>query len=156
MTKILDACSSIFKIDDSPQRIALGFGIGVFLGILPGTGPFAALALAFIFRINKAAALLGSVLTNTWLSVVTFVLALKIGAMITGVHWADIQAQAHGLMDHFSWKTLFDASLAGILKPLLIGYAVVGFLCGVLAYLAILIFLVFFRRRRYTTGHVGK
>ena len=99
------------------------------------------MALAFIFRINKAAALLGSVLTNTWLSIVTFVSALKIGAAITGVHWADVQQQAHDLMDHFSWKDLWGASFASILKPLLIGYAVVGVLCGAAAYLAVLLVL---------------
>ena len=133
--------TQLVKMDDSPQRIALGFGVGIFLGILPGTGPIAALALAFIFRINKAAALLGSVLTNTWLSVATFVLAIRIGAGLLGLHWAAVQLQAQDLVNHFSWKALCDASVGNILKPLLLGYAVVGLMCGVMAYLAALFIL---------------
>ena len=141
--------AQLVKMDDSPRRIALGFGVGVFLGILPGTGPIAALALAFVFKINKAAALLGSVLTNTWLSVVTFVLSIKIGSAILGVQWAQVQHQARALMDHFSWQALFDVSLLNILKPLLIGYAVVGFVCGCAAYALVLVLL---KKHR---GHAG-
>ena len=82
----------LFKINDSPQKIALGLGLGVFAGILPGTGPLAALFLAFIFRANRASALLGSLATNTWISFVTFVLAIKIGSAILEVSWLDVQA----------------------------------------------------------------
>ncbi|MBI4308766.1 MAG: DUF2062 domain-containing protein [Candidatus Omnitrophica bacterium] len=133
--------TKLVKMDDSPQRIALGFGVGVFLGILPGTGPIAALAAAFIFKINKAAALLGSLLTNTWLSVVTFFISIKIGSAILGVEWVDVQRQARDVMDHFSWKALFDVSLLNVLKPLLAGYAVVGLICGCLAYALVLVLL---------------
>ncbi|MCG2713658.1 MAG: DUF2062 domain-containing protein [Candidatus Omnitrophica bacterium] len=63
--------AKLFKINDSAGKIALGVGLGVFAGLLPGTGPAAALLLALVFRANRAAALLGSLITNTWLSVVT-------------------------------------------------------------------------------------
>ena len=138
--------TQLVKMDDSHQRIAVGFGVGVFLGLLPGTGPIAALFLAFIFRFNKAAALLGSVLTNTWLSVVTFVLALKVGCAILGVDWTKAHEQASYLISHFSWKDLFDISLVNILKPLLVGYAVVGLFCGLLAYVAALVALKMHRK----------
>lgn len=133
--------TQLVKMDGSPHSIALGFGIGVFLGILPGTGPVAALVLAFIFRVNKAAALLGSVLTNTWLSMVTFVLAARIGSMVLGLQWADVQAKAHGLLEHFSWRSFFDVSLGDVLRPLLAGYAVVGLVCGAISYLVALVIL---------------
>ncbi len=126
--------NQLVNVNDSPQSIAIGFGMGVFLGILPATGMLAALALAFIFRFNKAAAVLGSALTNTWLSVVSFVISLQIGCKVLGIQWESIEAQTHDLMDHFSWKTLLDASLMNILKPLLIGYFIVGGVCGILAY----------------------
>ena len=137
-------------MNDSPQRIAVGFGVGVFLGILPGTGPIAALALSYVLRVNKAAALLGSVLTNTWLSFVTFALALKIGAALTGGSWLDIKEHAKHLSEHFSWGTLWDVSLAHVLKPLLLGYTAVGLLCGLAGYVLVLIFLVIYPARRYT------
>lgn len=39
----------LFQINDTPQRIALGVGLGVFTGIIPGAGPIAALFLAMLF-----------------------------------------------------------------------------------------------------------
>ncbi|MDI6606430.1 MAG: DUF2062 domain-containing protein, partial [Candidatus Omnitrophota bacterium] len=69
----------VFRINDSPRKVALGMGLGVFSGILPGTGPIAAVCLAFIFRANRAAALLGSLITNTWLSFFIFLVAIKTG-----------------------------------------------------------------------------
>ncbi|MBI5144700.1 MAG: DUF2062 domain-containing protein, partial [Candidatus Omnitrophica bacterium] len=80
----------LFKIHDAPQKIALGFGLGVFLGIFPGTGPIAALFLAWRLKINRASALLGSLLTNTWLSIVIFLLSIKFGLSITQFKWQKI------------------------------------------------------------------
>jgi uncharacterized protein (DUF2062 family) len=101
----------LFKINDSPQRIALGLGLGVFLGIIPGTGPLAALFLALLFRVNRASALLGSLLTNTWLSIVTFLLAIKVGSFIMRLNWQSVYA---------------DISKA--ILPLIVGYDNVKYL----------------------------
>lgn len=138
--------TKLVAMDDSPHRIALGLGVGVWVGILPGTGPAVALGLAFLLPMNKAAALLGSILTNTWLTLVTFFLALKIGAALLGLSWADIESQAQSLIKNFSWQTFFDASLVNILKPLGLGYIVVGFICGLCAY--ILAFIVLKQRQQ--------
>ena len=134
-------------MDDSPQRIAIGFGVGVFLGILPGTGPIAALAVSWALRLNKAATVLGAVLTNTWLSFVTFMLALKIGSALSGSNWLEIKEHAKRLLEHFSWSSLWDVSLAHLLKPLLLGYAAVGMLCALAGYVLALAFLGLRRRR---------
>ncbi len=97
--------------------------------------------MAYLFRLNKAATLLGGFLTNTWLSLVSFLLALKIGAAILGVNWHEVEAQARALMDHFTWKAFLNDSVWIILKPLLIGYTIVGFLCGFFSYIVVLILL---------------
>jgi len=80
----------LFRINDTPQKIALGLGLGVFMGVLPGTGPVAALALAFLLKVNRASALLGSVLTNTWLSIPVFLLSLRVGASFAGINYQDL------------------------------------------------------------------
>src|SRR4030042_3454193 len=77
----------IVQINDSPQRIALGFGLGVFTGVFPSTGPLAALFLAAIFRVNRASALLASLLTNTWISFVILIPAVKVGSLIFRIDW---------------------------------------------------------------------
>src|SRR3989338_6840109 len=91
---------NLFKINDTPQKIALGLGLGVFAGIFPGTGPLASLFLAFICRANRASALIGSLLTNTWLSIVTFLLAIKLGALMFGIKWEEIQNNGTFLIKH--------------------------------------------------------
>ena len=136
----------LVKIDDSPQRIALGFGLGVFCGILPGTGPLASVAIAFIFRVNKIAALTASLLTNTWLSVVTFLAAVKIGSAVSGVDWRDVYNTGKGIIQNFHWKDVSSIPFAKILLPLGIGYFLVGLASGGVGYL-IAIFLLNQRRK---------
>src|SRR5690349_15972540 len=96
----------LIKINDSPQKIAAGFGLGVFCGILPGTGPAASVVLAFFFRVNKVAAFIGGLLTNTWLSIVTFVLAVKIGSVVMGLDWQAVYAQCKAVVENFNWREL--------------------------------------------------
>jgi len=131
----------LFRIHDTPQRIALGAGIGVFLGILPGTGPIAAIFMAFILRVNRAAALLGSLLTNTWTSVLTFLLSIKIGASIMGVHWQEVHRNWSLFLKDFKLVTLFKLTTLELILPVIVGYAVVGFCLGLIAYLATLIII---------------
>lgn len=145
MNKIKEFFKSIYRklveIDGSPQRVALGFGMGVFLGIFPGTGPVAALALAVLFRLNKAAALLGSVITNTWISIIAFAFSIKVGAWIFGLQWEDIQGKFNALMKNFSWNTLGDPAVLEILKPIAVGFVVVGIIFGIIGYFCALLLL---------------
>ena len=99
--------AKLFRINDSPQKVALGVGLGVFAGLMPGTGPLAALFLAFIFRANRAAALMGSLLTNTWLSLVTFILAIKTGAFVLKMNWQEVLQKGQMLIKDFSWVRFF-------------------------------------------------
>lgn len=128
----------LFKIDDTTQRIAFGLGLGVFLGLLPGTGPIAALFCSVFLRVNRAATLLGALITNTWLSIVTFLLAIKVGSAITGVNWQIIRQELILLLKDFHWVKLFNLSVIKIILPLLIGYIIIGLSLGILAYCAVI------------------
>ncbi len=129
----------LFKINDTPQKIALGLGLGVASGMFPGTGPLAALFLAFVFKVNRASALLGSLATNTWLSFVTFLLALRLGSAIFGVSWEVLRSETRSLFTDFHWDYLFKASFFKIVMPLLVGYILIALLFGVFVYLVSLI-----------------
>jgi len=138
----------LFKIDDTPQKIAVGFGLGVFSGIFPGTGPMASIFLAFIFRVNRASALLGSLLTNTWLSFVTFVLAAHIGSAILDVSWLEIKNHWITFTTHFHWQDLLHLSILKIILPVMLGYLVVAFCLGLAVYLITLIILIRMKRAK--------
>lgn len=137
--------SKLFKINDSPRKVALGVGLGVFSGLMPGTGPVAALFLAFIFRANRAAALLGSLLTNTWLSLVTFILAVKAGSLVLGLHWQDVDRKMQGLLHDFSWAKFFKLSFLDVLLPVITGYLIIGLLLATASYLLTLSIIKIFR-----------
>ncbi len=142
------AYEKIVLINDTPHRIAGGVALGVFLGILPGAGPLASLVLAYIFQVNRAAALAGSLLTNSWFSVVTFVLAVKIGAWLTGSSWKQIYNDCKNLFDNLHWDRIFDGSTWPILKPLLFGYAAIGIIAGAVVYVCSRAILSQYRLRK--------
>ncbi len=135
------------KINDSPQRIALGFGLGVFLGVLPVTGPLASVVLAALFRVNKAAALLGSLFTNTWLGVVTFLLAIRIGAFLLRLSGTGVLEQIKAIFADFHWQDLLNTAILKILAPLALGYLVIAFLSALAAY-ALVLFLFARKNKR--------
>lgn len=125
----------LFMINDSPQKVALGVGIGVFCGIFPGTGPAAALFLAFVFRVNRAAALAGSLFSNTWLSLVTFILAIRVGSAILRVDWQQLKESSESIIRGFHFFAFFKLSFIKVFLPLILGYIVIGLVCGFFSYL---------------------
>ena len=136
----------IFRINDTPQKVALGFGIGVFAGILPGTGPLAALFLALIFRANRASALATSLLTNTWLSFLTFVLAIKTGSAIFKISWQSLRSDWSMYLSHWHWQDLFSAPALKIVLPVITGYIVIALCLGIISYAVMLIILKFVKK----------
>ncbi len=140
--------AKFFQINDSAQKIALGVGLGVFSGLMPGTGPAAALFLAFVFRANRAAALLGAIFTNTWLSIVTFIFAIKVGSFLLKLHWQEVSQKAQNLIHDFHWAKFFKLSFGDVLLPVITGYLVLGLFLGVASYL-----ITFFIIRRNIHGN---
>jgi len=123
----------LFRINDSPLKIALGFGLGVFIGVMPGIGPVIALLLAFLFRVNRASALLGSILFNTWVGLIALLLSIKIGSAVMGLNYIDVYDGWNGLIKNFKWEKLFEVSVYDVLIPIGIGYLIIAFIFAVVA-----------------------
>ncbi len=123
----------LFRINDSPLKIALGFGLGAFIGVMPGIGPVIALLLAFLFRVNRASALLGSILFNTWVGLIALLLAIKIGSVVTGLNYNVVYDGWSGLIKNFKWEKLFGVSVYDVLIPIGIGYLIIAFIFAVVA-----------------------
>ncbi|MBP7056498.1 MAG: DUF2062 domain-containing protein [Candidatus Omnitrophica bacterium] len=130
--------AKLFAINDTPQKVAIGVGIGVFLGVFPGLGPLAALFMAFLFRVNRAGALLGSALTNTWISIPIFVMASGLGSVVTGVNYGDVKWAWRSFIDNPSWDYFWKLSASKVFVPIITGYLIISLLIGVMAYLAAL------------------
>jgi uncharacterized protein (DUF2062 family) len=121
----------LFRINDSPLKIALGFGLGVFIGVMPGVGPPIALLLAFPFRVNRASALLGSILFNTWVGLIALLFAIRIGSAITGMNYNEVYDGWNELLKNFKWEKLFEASVFDILIPTGIGYLIIALIFAI-------------------------
>jgi uncharacterized protein (DUF2062 family) len=131
--------AKLVLINDSPHKIALGFGLGILTGIIPGIGPIAALFLAFLLRANRFSALLGSLLTNTWLTVVFFLLSIKVGSAIMKVSWQDVYIESAVLLKNFQWQNLLSESFFKVVLPLAVGYLVISLVLALAVYLVALI-----------------
>lgn len=138
----------LVKINDSPQRIAIGFGLGVFTGIMPGAGPVVALFLAVLFRVNRASAFLGGFLTNTWVTFLAFLFSIKIGSFIFGIDGEIIRERWTALLKDFHISKVFKLSVLEMALPVLVGYLALAAISAILAYGIILVILKFMKKRK--------
>lgn len=135
----------LVKINDTNQRIALGMGLGVFFGIIPGAGPIISLIFASLIRVNKASALIGCLATNTWISIVTALLAVKLGAFIFKIEWRVLLKDTNNLIQNFNFSDLFNLAVLKTLAPLFFGYLIIALIISLMAYLISLALIKQFR-----------
>jgi len=119
----------LIRIRSSPQEIARGLAIGVFVGITPfiGIHMILAVALAVLLKGNKFMALLGTWVGNPLTFSFIFFLDYKVGRWILGGGPGTLKLSSTHPLDilHLSWKLLFPRSVGGL---------VIGLTSAILAY----------------------
>jgi uncharacterized protein (DUF2062 family) len=112
----------------------------------------AALCVALFVPVNRAALLAGVVLTNTWLTLATFLLSIKVGSAIMKLNWQEVLKEWLLFLRDFQVADLLKTSWLKIILPLALGFLLVGLAAGGLVYLVTLTFLrlraVRLRRRK--------
>ena len=140
---------AVLRRDDPPSRLALGLAVGVFISCTPfyGLQTLLSLAVATVFRLNKAATVAGAWLNLPWFAPFVYGLALHIGGlMVPDPQGLDAAAVAELLRTSSSLSaTNVIHLLRDVSTALLIGSAVVGGVAGVTTYLVAFVLL---RRRR--------
>ena len=121
--------NTLINFNEPPHQLALSFGLGVFLGIIPGTGAIAAAVVAALFRLNLPVMVAGALLTNPITTPFVY-----LGSFLLG-HWL--------LGDYLSARRI-----AQILLDTLAGNLILAVGLGVLSYLAVLGAVIFIRNRR--------
>lgn len=129
MNKLKRFLKKFFLINDTPQKIAGGAALGVFLGIFPGEGVLSALFFSSVFRLNKLAATAGVLAVNMWMTVVVLPPAAFVGSFLFNENYLN-------LIDHFQRYQQFDTIKETFLfslsifetafLPLLIGFFIVA------------------------------
>jgi uncharacterized protein len=139
----------LWRMNNSPEDIALGVAIGAFISILPVYGLHTVLALGAAFaikRVNKIAVLLGTnVSTVVTFPFITWI-AYDIGRFFVRNAYAPLTWHAFRT---FSYKTLLD-----IYYPLFVGSVILGIFTGFVFYYLTFWFVAWRRRRAGASGAI--
>ena len=142
---------AVLRLDDPPWRVALALAVGVFISCTPfyGLQTLLSLAVATIFRLNRAVTITGAWLNLPWFAPIVYGFALRIGAfMLPDLHGADVAEIAELLQaaPALSMADMLDL-FRTVSLALLIGTAAVGIVAGAFTYIAAFVLL---RRRRHS------
>ncbi len=127
---------------ETPHETAKAFAVGVFIGVLPGLGTVVALLAAIAFRLNTAAVVLGSFVTNPWTVAFIYAGSCKLGQGVLSyedpVRWKTL------LMFETGWRTEF----CRIAPALVVGSPLVALGLALVFYGAVRGLLFFYHRLR--------
>jgi uncharacterized protein len=123
----------------STHSIASGFALGVFWGVMPtfGTAIIFALVFGTIFRMNRTAAILGTLVSNPLTSAFLYALGFYIGAVLVGIQYttADIL------------NMIMNLEFSSQLLQVLIGNVIVATLFAIFSYVVIYQIVLYARSR---------
>ena len=126
----------LLALDDTPERIALAFALGVFLAFSPllGLHTVLGLAFAFILGLNRVAVLVGVWVNNPYTLVPIYAAAAYVGGFLVGTS----PGQAN---PGFGWDNLWhpgswvQAVRRGhLLGPIILGSTILSFAAAALSY----------------------
>lgn len=128
----------LLQVDDTPHRIALAFGIGVWLAFFPilGVHTILALLIAFLFRLNRAALLVGVYVSNPWTLAPLYMAGTVVGCEIFGVSSAELTSVDWSLHGRAFYRALFDG-LRPFVWPFVVGNTVLGVVAGIVSYVVL-------------------
>jgi len=147
---------TLLHIDDTPERTAAAFALGVFIGFSPflGLHTLIGIALALLLNLNRVAVLLGVYANLPWIIAQYYAFATMAGALITRTKLPpDLPERLRELFALSFLGGQFWRELVRILEPMLWPYAV-GSIIGaaILAGVAYPLALAFVRSRRKLHG----
>jgi uncharacterized protein len=143
---------ALLHIEDTPERTAAAFALGVFFGFSPLLGLHTILGViaGFLLSLNRVAVLLGVYSNLPWFLAPYYAIATMAGAELTGHHPPpDFREQVGGLFKLSLWQGDFWHRLVVVMKPLLWPYLVGSTLFAVvIAIAAYQLALAFVTNRR--------
>jgi uncharacterized protein (DUF2062 family) len=146
---------ALLHIDDSPERTAGAFALGVFFGFSPFLGFHTILGVvfAFLLNLNRVAVLLGVYSNLPWFLAPYYALSTMLGSELTGKRPPpNFRADLGSLFELSLFHGEFWHRLVVVLRPLAVPYAVGSTIAAALvataAYHVALWFVVSRRRLR--------
>lgn len=164
----------ILHVDDSPERIARGLAVGVFVAYLPLMGIQMALAwfAAGIIKGNKVMAVLGAWVSNPATALIIYYPAYRLGRWLLGFAPHKPQINPEELEDMFEetlsfyrlitefhtsgfWKEV-SAALMNIGLEITIGGVIIGFIASQVTYRLSLRAVEYYRQRKHLKRERGR
>jgi uncharacterized protein (DUF2062 family) len=155
MLRLRDLIKKLLHIEDTPERTALAYAVGVFLGFSPllGFHTLVGLAIAFLFRLNRVAILLGVWTNSPWWIVPYYVFATWIGMWVMGfwMDWTTLKeifqlGKVQGFMSSDFWRQV--SSQSDLVLSFLIGSLILCTFLSLIAYPLSLKFIRLYRSRK--------
>ena len=126
---------TLLHIDDTPERTAAAYTLGVFFGFSPFLGfhTVLAIALAFLLNLNRVAVLLGVYSNLPWIIAPYYTFATMVGAALTRTRLpAGFRERLSELFQMSYRDGTFWRHIGSLLQPLLWPY-IIGSLLGAIA-----------------------
>ena len=143
--KIKQQFRQLLHLNDTPHRIAVAFALGVYIAFFPLIGFHTILVflIAWLFRLNTIALLLGSLLVNPWTFGPLFGSCLWLGLKLYGIKHA---------IPPLDWAQLtwmnFMSQLKPYLIPFVLGTTLIGIIASVIAYILANYLITYYRQAR--------
>lgn len=136
--KLKQQFKKILSLDAHPAHISAGFAMGVFVSFTPFFGLHTplAIALAFIFRLNKVTCITGAWVNTPLTMVPVLVASYNLGRFLRGKPAVALT------FTNLDWHTLQPYA-----KSILLGSSIIGFIAAVAAYFICYRLVMFFRRK---------
>ncbi len=141
--------TKVLKPQESPNRAALAFAIGVFIAFSPtyGLHTLSAVFLAWVFRLNYAVILLGNFVNNPWTAVPILGATMWTGFFILGM--PDTPT--------FSWDNLSPEAVMKVAMPYILPFAVgactLGLLCSLFSYPLALLMITQYKKQHHISDN---
>ena len=135
MSRLGNALKLLLHVEDTPHRIALAFGIGIWIAFFPIWGLHTAMALviAFALRLSRAAMILGAYINNPWTAPALYTAGTALGCWLLGVPVEGFDGLDWSLKGWALLDSLLQ-TLRPYLWPFVVGNTIVGVVLGALSY----------------------
>ena len=140
----------LMRRQESLERVAAAVAVGVGVGLSPFIGFhfFLAIALAFLFRLNKLDTVLGSLVGNPWTLPPFYALGYRVGRAILGFAPANVPPlKWQRILHHDFWVTFRGPGFGPRLSSFLVGTTLLATLVALGTYLALRGVLMLYHRR---------
>jgi uncharacterized protein (DUF2062 family) len=146
----------LLHIDDTPERTAAAYAVGVFFGFSPflGLHTILGIAVAFLFNLNRVAVLLGVYSNLPWIIAAYYAGATALGALVMRTNLPpEFQSRLGELLELSILTGQFWTEVGSLLRPFLwpfiVGSTIGAVLMALGAYLAAVGFVRFRRKHRH-------